>query len=166
MKNKEIDFFTTDKHLQTKAQKLRQSANHYFKSMNTRLTILVVLLFVMTVIAPANLVGENKTVNFETRCGWLSNPTPANISLYDRDAEWKIGVQGGYQVAGDWQWPTFQSGQWVQTNSGSYGYGCACLRLRASKQTHEVLEIKTARGILLKQCRQDPALKRWKQMFK
>ncbi len=70
---------------------------------------------------------DNK--QFETRCGWLSNPTPANISLYDRDGEWIIGVQGGYQVEGEWEFPDFKPGQWVITNAGSYGYGCACLRL-------------------------------------
>ncbi len=36
--------------------------------------------------------------NYETRCGWFDNPTPANYSLYDKDSEWIIGVQGGYQV--------------------------------------------------------------------
>lgn len=56
----------------------------------------------------------------ETRCGWFVNPTPANASLYDRDAEWIIGVQGGHQAEGDW--PEFGSGQWVKTN-GNYGHG-------------------------------------------
>ena len=50
---------------------------------------------------------------FETRCGWFSNPTPANIWLYDREGEWTIGVQGGYQVEKDWDWPDFKRGQWV-----------------------------------------------------
>ena len=31
----------------------------------------------------------------ETRCGWFSNPTPANASLHDRDAEWIIGCRVG-----------------------------------------------------------------------
>src|SRR5437868_13194364 len=62
---------------------------------------------------------------FQRRCGWLSNPTPANISLFDRDGEWIFGVQGGYQVEGDWDWPAFGARDWVKTN-GNYGYGCAC----------------------------------------
>lgn len=62
----------------------------------------------------------------ETRCGWFSNPTPANASLYDSDAEWIIGVQGGHQADGDW--PEFGAGQWVKRN-GNYGYGCACMRV-------------------------------------
>lgn len=110
--------------------------------------------------------GEAAAAEFETRCGWFSNPTPANISLYDRDAEWTIGVQGGYQVSGDWDWPVFKSGQWVETNAGSHGYGCACLQVRVNKGTHEVLEIKSARARSLTACRQDPLLKKWKRMFK
>ncbi|WP_371741473.1 DUF4087 domain-containing protein [Leptospira borgpetersenii] len=86
--------------------------------------------------------------------------------LYDRDSEWTISTQGGYQVSKDWQWPIFKSNQWIKTNLGSYGYSCACLRLSVHPETHEVLEIQTAKGIPLKQCRQDPALKRWNQTFK
>ena len=101
---------------------------------------------------------------FETRCGWFSNPTPANIWLYDRDADWTIGVQGGYQVEGDWNWPDFKSGQWVKTNV-NYGYGCACLQLRVNKETREVLEIKSSRARPLAVCRRDRSLKKWKHLF-
>ena len=75
-------------------------------------------------------------------------------------------MQGGYQVSGDWNWPVFKSGQWVQMNTGSYGYGCACLQLRVNKEAHEVLEIKSARARSLLACRQDPVLKKWKRLFK
>ena len=94
----------------------------------------------------------------ETRCGWFSNPTPANASLSDRDGEWIIGVQGGYQAQGDW--PTFGPKQWVETN-GHYGYGCACLRLRVNRETHEVIEIESSRSRALSVCRRDRRLKRW-----
>jgi hypothetical protein len=104
--------------------------------------------------------GGSADKQFETRCGWFSNPTPANISLYDRDAEWIIGVQGGYQVEDDWDWPSFKDGQWVETNV-HYGYGCACMRLRVNRRTHEVLEIKSSRARPLATCRRDPSLKKW-----
>ena len=94
----------------------------------------------------------------ETRCGWFSNPTPANASLHDRDDEWIIGVQGGYQAEGDW--PEFGPKQWVETNV-HYGYGCACLRLRVNREEHQVIEIKSARARPLSACRRDPKLKRW-----
>ena len=103
---------------------------------------------------------------FETRCGWLRNPTPSNVSLYDRDEEWIIGVQGGYQVENDWDWPEYKRGQWVRTNAGSYGYGCACLRVRVDRETQKVLEIKSAQARPLAACRSDRALKRWKHLFK
>ena len=94
----------------------------------------------------------------ETRCGWFSNPTPANASLHDRDAEWIISVQGGHQAEGDW--PDFKPNQWVETNV-HYGYGCACLRVRVDRRTHRVTEIESARARPLSACRRDRALKRW-----
>lgn len=94
----------------------------------------------------------------ETRCGWFSNPTPANASLYDRDGEWIIGVQGGYQAEGDW--PAFGPRQWVETNV-HYGHGCACLRLRVNRETHEVIEIESARARSLAACRRDRSLRKW-----
>ena len=103
---------------------------------------------------------------FETRCGWLSNPTPVNISLYDRDEEWIIGVQGAYQIEKEWDWPAFKRGHWVRTNAVSYGYGCACLRLRVNRDTQEVLEIKSSQARPLSACRNDRSLKRWKHLFK
>jgi Protein of unknown function (DUF4087) len=101
--------------------------------------------------------------SLETRCGWFSNPTPANIWLYDRDGEWTIGAQGGYQVPNDWDWPAFKPGQWVVTNAGDHGYGCACFKLRVDRDTRHVLEIRSARARPLATCRQDAALKKWKR---
>jgi hypothetical protein len=95
---------------------------------------------------------------FETRCGWFDNPTPANASLYDRAGEWIIAVQGGHQAEGDW--PDFGPKQWVETN-GPHGYGCACLRLQVNPKTNEVIEIKSARARPLSACRRDRSLRRW-----
>lgn len=97
----------------------------------------------------------------ETRCGWLVNPSPGNIWLFDKDGEWTIGTQGGHQVEGEWEWPKFKPKQWVKTNV-NYGYGCACLRLRADEETKEVLEIESARARPLSVCRRDRALRKWK----
>jgi hypothetical protein len=94
----------------------------------------------------------------ETRCGWFSNPTPSNASLHDRDAEWIIGVQGGYQAEGDW--PDFGPKQWIETNV-HYGYGCACLRVRVDRSTHRVIAIESAKPRPLSACRSDRKLKRW-----
>jgi len=98
---------------------------------------------------------------FETRCGWLSNPSPANMSLFDRFGQWIIGKQGGYQMEGFWDVPDFKARQWVRTSTASYGYGCACLRLRVNKETHEVLEIESSRARPLAACRRDRSLWRW-----
>src|SRR4051794_16304033 len=74
----------------------------------------------------------------ETRCGWFSNPTPGNAWLKDADGEWVIGVQGGYQAAGDW--PDFKTSQWVKTNV-NYGYGCACMTVTTTKSEMQILKI-------------------------
>jgi hypothetical protein len=94
----------------------------------------------------------------ETRCGSFSNPTPANASFYDRESEWIIGVQGGYQAEGDW--PTFGLKQWVETNA-HYGYGCACLEVHVDREKHEVMKIEGSKARPLSVCRRDRSLKRW-----
>lgn len=106
----------------------------------------------------AKTPGAPAAEQFETRCGWFSNPTPANASLFDREGEWVVGVQGGHQAEGDW--PDFGPRQWVETNV-HYGYGCACLRMRVNRESREVIEIKSARARPLATCRRDRSLKRW-----
>jgi hypothetical protein len=98
----------------------------------------------------------SSSTKFENRCGWFINPTPANASLVDKDGEWIIGVQGGYQAEGDY--PEFGDMEWVKTNV-NYGYGCACMRVKVDYKTHRVLEIASATAKPLSACRQDPALK-------
>jgi len=100
-------------------------------------------------------IGVEKS---EKRCGWFSNPTPANASLYDREGEWFIAVQGGNQARGDW--PAFGPKHWVETNL-HHGYGCACFRLRVNRATEEVIEIESAKPRPLSACRNDRKLKRW-----
>lgn len=94
----------------------------------------------------------------ETRCGWLENPTPANLWLTDRDGEWIINVQGGHQAEMD-TWPEFAPGQWVVTNGVSYGYGCACLKLVADPRSRLVVRVLSAAAKPLSACRQDKAIK-------
>lgn len=91
------------------------------------------------------------------RCGWFDNPSPANVALRDRDGEWIVGIQGGHQAKGDW--PRFRTSEWVRTGAGSYGYGCACLRVRVDAESHEVKQIFSASARPLAACRKDPALK-------
>jgi hypothetical protein len=125
------------------------------------LRLLLVGFLMSAAVLPAGRAGAAVApvaVKFETRCGWFSNPTPANASLHDREDEWVIGSQGGHQAEGDW--PSFSSKQWVETN-GHYGHGCACMSVRVDRETHHVLEIESARARPLSACRRDRALKRW-----
>lgn len=91
------------------------------------------------------------------RCGWFSNPTPANASLYDKDGEWIVAVQGGHQADGDWP-PNFASSQWVKFGPGSYGYGCACMTVAIDPSRKYVTAIVSAKARPLATCRKDPAL--------
>lgn len=93
----------------------------------------------------------------QTRCGWFDNPSPGNATLADRDGEWMIGMQGGHQAIGDW--PEFKPAQWVRTGVGSYGYGCACMRVKANADTQEIEEIVSASSKPLSACRKERSLK-------
>lgn len=95
-------------------------------------------------------------VSTALRCGWFDNPSPGNATLKDRDGEWQLAQQGGHQASG--RWPVFAPTQWVRTGSGSAGYGCACMRLRADTESGDVLAILSARARPLASCRQDRAL--------
>jgi len=105
-----------------------------------------------------NIAGNAEVEKSEMRCGWFSNPTPSNASLYDRDGEWIISVQGGHQADGDW--PDFGPKQWIETNV-HYGYGCACLQLQVNRSTRRVIAIESAKARPLSACRNDRKLKRW-----
>jgi hypothetical protein len=91
------------------------------------------------------------------RCGWFDNPSPGNVTLTDRDGEWIIAEQGGHQVP--WTRPRFAAKDWVAAGRGSYGHGCACLKLQADSDSREVSRIESARARPLSACRTDPALK-------
>lgn len=99
---------------------------------------------------PADVASLN------TRCGWFDNPSPGNATLADRDGEWTIGQQGGHQATGDW--PEFKPAQWVRTGVGSYGYGCACMRVKVNADTREIEEIISTSSKPLSACRKDRSL--------
>ncbi len=95
----------------------------------------------------------------ETRCGWIANPTPANWWLTDRAGEWTISEQGGYQATGA-DLPDFTGKQWVVTNAGDHGYGCACLHAHYDRKSMRVTNIVWVKQRRLSQCQADKALKR------
>lgn len=121
---------------------------------------LLILMLITFVNGQSRKQNRVPVKQFETRCGWFDNPTPGNVWLNDKDGEWIIGIQGGHQVPGDGDWwPDFKPNQWVLTNAGSYGYGCACMKLRVNKETYEVLEVKSSTARPLAACRKDRLLK-------
>lgn len=117
-----------------------------------------VLAGVMLTVFASLAMSAASAAEGELRCGWFSNPSPGNASLYDKDGEWTIAVQGGHQADGDWP-PTFPSGGYVAAGRGSYGYGCACLRVTVDKAENNVLKILSGKGRPLAVCRGDKTLR-------
>ena len=97
----------------------------------------------------------------ETRCGWILNPTPANWSLQDGQAEWIISTQGGEEAEGMDKLPDFTEGEWVITNGSSYGFGCACMEVRTKAgDPPRITRIRSVKQLPLKKCQADGSLPR------
>lgn len=93
----------------------------------------------------------------EKRCGWLVNPTPGNFSLVDRAGSWLLSSQGGYQAAGMDDMPDMSVAGWESTN-GSYGHGCACLKVVTDKRTKDVTRLLSSEPLPLSRCKADRSL--------
>ncbi len=119
---------------------------------------LLLIVVALTTARPA-ATDASAAQRFEKRCGWFSNPTPANVFFDDADGEWIIGAQGGYQIEDDWDWPEFKPRQWVNVNVGDYGYGCACMEMKVDRESRHVLAIRKAQARPLSACRRDKKLK-------
>ncbi len=104
-----------------------------------------------------NSFALESTQDISLRCGWFDNPSPSNAWLNDKDGEWTVSIQGGHQAKG--KWPSFNRSQWVKTGTGSYGYGCTCMKVRANAESQEIKQIISATVKPLSVCRQDKALK-------
>ncbi len=129
----------------------------YKKFMLIGLTVISSLLLINIALASKQPQTRKSVTNsnWEKRCGWFENPTPSNAWLVDKDGEWTIATQGGRQAEGDW--PDFKPGQWVKTNV-NYGYGCACMEIKANHKTFEVAAIRNAKARPLAVCRKDRSL--------
>jgi hypothetical protein len=93
----------------------------------------------------------------EKRCGWLENPTPANLWLIDNDSEWTLSIQGrGFINENSMEnMPSIDQKEFVRTN-GNYGFSCVCLNVKTNKEKSEILEVYSGEQLLLKQCLEDP----------
>lgn len=95
----------------------------------------------------------------EKRCGWLSNPTPGNYLLTDRDMTWTVSAQGGFSAQGMDNLPDFNTREYKKTN-GNYGYGCACLRVTVDTANQRIVSILDGQMLPLKTCQNDKSLQR------
>ena len=108
--------------------------------------------------AVASRKAEGPRQSGRRRCGWLSNPTPANWWLTDAEGQWILSTQGADQAPGMEDMPDMSTAGWVETN-GHYGYGCACMTIAADGDGR-VTRIADAQPRPLKQCRADRKLPR------
>ncbi|HDM8062585.1 DUF4087 domain-containing protein [Vibrio harveyi] len=95
----------------------------------------------------------------ETRCGWLENPSPANMWLIDRDGSWDISVQGTSNALDDKSMEllyqaTANENEFVRTNR-NYGFSCACLTVDVDEETNSITTIYKSKQLPLKQCLED-----------
>lgn len=110
-------------------------------------------------LAVPTTAAPTKTPAAQNRCGWISNPTPANWSLIDRDGEWTMGVQGGYQMPdSSFDRLPDHGRQWVHKNTANYGYGCGCLSVAVAPSTKRITRVYSGRALPLAQCRTDKRL--------
>ncbi|NJR23962.1 MAG: DUF4087 domain-containing protein [Richelia sp. CSU_2_1] len=116
------------------------------------------LLAIPTILSSLLSISAFPASATEIRCGWLHNPTPANWYLTDKDGQWTIGVQGGYQASGIDNIPQMNEKEYVKTNVGSYGYGCACLEVTVDRKKQRITLINGGEQLPLKTCREDPKL--------
>lgn len=109
---------------------------------------------------PAPAAPRRVPPGFSMRCGWLSNPTPQNFFLTDREREWTLSTQGGAVAEGfdDLRYDR-HAARWVATN-GSYGYGCACGIMRVDRRRGSVVAIRSLVARPLAACRADRRLPR------
>ncbi len=90
----------------------------------------------------------------ERRCGWFVNVTPGNFELVDREGEWTIAEQGGYEAAGLDPLPDMSAKGWVKTN-GPHGHGCACMTVTTDRESMRITKLFAATPVPLKQCSSD-----------
>ncbi|EII3281998.1 DUF4087 domain-containing protein [Vibrio alginolyticus] len=95
----------------------------------------------------------------ETRCGWLENPSPANMWLIDRDGSWDVSVQGTLNALDDKSMEllyqaTANENEFVRTNR-NYGFSCACLTVDVDEEQNSITTIYKSKQLPLKQCLED-----------
>ena len=94
-------------------------------------------------------------VQARTYCGWVDNPTPANLEMEDSQGSLTISVQGGHQADGDLNVET------QYFTNGVHGTGCGCMTAELSVGGDErvVDKILSSKQLPLSQCQKDKSIK-------
>jgi hypothetical protein len=96
-----------------------------------------------------------QTFPVQTYCGWVDNPTPANVSMEDSQGNLLIGVQGAFQAEGDLR----VANQYYV--NGNYGTGCGCITAEVNLEMGQriVSKIIDSKQLPLERCQNDKAIK-------
>jgi hypothetical protein len=95
----------------------------------------------------------------ETRCGWISNPTPRNWWLSDSQKSWTIMTQDPDRPDGAEGMeliPDLTEGEFVRTN-GYHGYACVCMSVETDGD-ERITKILSVKQLKLARCENDKAL--------
>jgi len=88
-------------------------------------------------------------------CGWLENPSPANIWYTDISGQWMIAQQGKAGLSDDQMNQLYlamsNKDEFVKTNN-NYGFSCVCLKMDVDSNAQRVSKVYQAKQVLLKQC--------------
>jgi hypothetical protein len=83
----------------------------------------------------------------EKRCGWLDNPSPANLFLDDKDGEWVIASMG--EAAGP---------NAIGADDVPWENDCACLVVDTDKKSQRIVRIYSTQIEPKAKCRADKSL--------
>ncbi len=111
------------------------------------------IIFILASLATLNSFASSEIKTF---CGWVDNPTPANVWMEDKFGSITVSIQGGHQSDGD----LFVSSTYF--TNGNYGSGCGCMKavVTTDAQGERIAtKIVASRDLPLSRCAQDKALK-------
>lgn len=83
----------------------------------------------------------------ENRCGWISNTMPSDLTLSDRDGQWKIAT---------FTWNADGFEKMPDTDKGDT---CGCVTGTTNKETHQFTRVTGGKLLPSKVCNADKSLK-------
>lgn len=102
-----------------------------------------------------SLMSTSAFAGAQTFCGWVDNPTPANIWMEDSFGSITISIQGGESASGDLNISN------IYQYNGHYGAGCGCMKaeLKVVNGERVATKILSSKELPLSACASDKNIK-------